>query len=57
MSLRVALPGRGAALYSLDAVDLGPDPVCTVDVLQRLVRGRLDPSRLGEPDALALFGQ
>lgn len=57
VSLRVSLPGRRTALYSLDAVDLGPDPARTVDVLQRLAGGSLDRARLGAPDALTLFGQ
>lgn len=56
VSLRVSLPGRRTAVYSLDAVDLGPDPARTVDVLQRLAGGSLDRARLGGPDALALFG-
>ncbi|MEO5851611.1 MAG: hypothetical protein ABIQ15_03780 [Nocardioides sp.] len=57
VSLRVSLPDRRMALCSVDPVDLGPDPVRAVDVLQRLAAGRLDRGRLAGPDALALFGQ
>jgi len=57
VTFRVGLAGRRTALYSLDPVDLGPDPARTVEVLQRLARGAIDRSRLGAPDALRLFGQ
>ncbi len=55
VTLLLHLPSRGKALYSLDQVELGPEPRRTFDALGRLARGSADRSLLGTPESLCLF--
>lgn len=56
VTLLLHLPAGGRALYSLDQVELGPEPGRTFDALERLARGSADRSLLGTPESLRLFG-
>lgn len=56
VTLLLHLPAGGKALYSLDQVELGPEPRRTLDALERLARGSADRSLLGTPESLRLFG-